>query len=83
MTIFFSENIKIYILLDYFHISISPNPSPSPKITLQTISNGTDCASNGVITVLIDHNKTASMSTVLQPKRLAVLAPIILKNKIH
>lgn len=45
------------------------------------MSNGTDCASNGVTTVLMDHNKTANMSTVLQPKRFAVLAPMILKNK--
>lgn len=45
------------------------------------MSSGTDCASNGVITVLMDHSKTASMSTVLQPKRLAVLAPMILKEK--
>lgn len=45
------------------------------------MSNGTDCASNGVMTVLMDHSKTASMSTVLQPKRLAVLAPMILKER--
>lgn len=45
------------------------------------MSNGTDCASNGVTTVLMDHNKTANMSTVLQPKRFAVLAPMIWKDK--
>lgn len=60
---------------------ILPSPSPSPKTILQTINSGTDCANNGVITVLIDHNRTASMSTVLHPKRLAVLAPMILKKK--
>lgn len=64
-----------------FPLIILPSPSPSPKTTLQIINSGTDCANNGVTTVLIDHNKTASMSTVLHPKRLAVLAPMILKKK--
>lgn len=45
------------------------------------MSSGTDCAISGVMTVLIDHNITANMSTVLQPNLLAVLPPMIWRTK--
>jgi len=81
---YFSKKNRPHICFEYSILFLSlPNPSPSPRITLQSMSNGTDCASNGVMTVLMDHSRTASISTVLQPKRLAVLAPMILKERRH
>lgn len=65
------------MLQNYLFNNVLPKPSPSPKTTLQIMSNRTDWAKIGVITVLIDHNKTANINTILHPKRLAVFAPII------
>lgn len=70
------------ICLSNLEGNFSPKPSPRPRMTLVIMSNGIECARSGVITVLIDQSSTATISTVLHPKRLAVLAPMICKSPI-